>query len=120
MASNVSKSGGQEQNSKDSPRSDKPPASSPFVGISSFPAPPGPPGTAVFGASTYIPNNPWQTDQANKLDFILQKLTKIEQNQDSFLTRLGVIENKLTQTDIKVVETENSQSHLSSKYDTID
>ena len=79
---------------------------------SSFPA-----GSSVFGAPTYIPANPWQNDQNTKLDYIVEKLTKIETNQNTFLVRLGDIENKLTQTNMKVVEIENSQSHLSHQYD---
>ena len=126
MASSTGKSSGQEQKSKDSPKPNKPPSGGPFgnnPGFTGFPIPPGPPGPTLFGAPTYLPNNPnnpWQTEQANKLDFIVEKLTKIEQNQDSFLIRIGVIENKLTETNIKVNEIEKSQSHISHKYDTID
>ena len=143
MASSTGKSSGQEQKSKDSPKPNiylsifsycstlsrvlcavnKPPSGGPFgniPGFTGFPIPPGPPGPTLYGAPTYLPNNPWQTEQANKLDFIVETLTKIEQNQDSFLIRIGVIENKLRETYIKVNEIEKSQSHISHKNDTID
>ena len=82
---------------------------------SSFPV-----GSTVFGAPTYFPaTNPWQNDQNSKLDFIMEKLTKIESNQNTFLVRLGDIENNLTQTNIKVTAIENSQTHLSDKFDDI-
>ena len=74
----------------------------------------------MFGALTYFLNNPWQSDQSNKLDYIVEKLNKIEQNQNSFLIRLGHIGNKMTETTIKVNEIETSQVHISQKYDSID
>ena len=86
------------------------------------PAPPStfPVGSTVFGAPAYFPaTNPWQNDQNSKLDFIVEKLTKIESNQNTFLVRLGDIENKLTQTNIKVSEIENSKTHMSDKFDDI-
>ena len=100
------------QENKDSPSVAKP--TQPSVSTA-FPT-----GPSIFGAPTYFPaTNPWQNDQNTKLDFIMEKLTKIESNQNTFLVRLGDIENKLTQTNIKVVEIENSQSHLSHQFDDI-
>ena len=74
-----------------------------------------------MGAPTYIPSstNPWQSDNANKLDIILAKLSKIEMNQNAFLARLDDMEGRLIETNRKVVEIENSQSHISSKFDDI-
>ena len=128
MAASTGKSSGKEQRSKDSPKpnnksSSAPFGSAPFGSIPGFPVPPSTPsqsGSAIFGAPTYFPNNPWQSDQSNKLDYIVEKLNKIEQNQNSFLVRLGHIENKMTETTIKVTEIETSQVHISQKYDSID
>lgn len=107
MAAAPGKSGNKE--SKDSPSAPKA-NSNP-----SFPA-----GPSVFGAPTYFPTtNPWQNEQNNKLDFIVEKLTKMERNQNTFLVRLGEIENKLVETNQKVVQIENSQSHLSNQFDDI-
>ena len=63
---------------------DKKDSSSPAA-PSSFPV-----GSKVFWAPTYFPATyPWQNDQNSKLDFIVEKLTKIELNQNTFLVRLG-------------------------------
>ena len=109
MAAQSGKNTGQDK--KDSPSLAKP--SKPGA-PSSFPA-----GSSVFGAPTYFPTNPWQNDQNSRFDYIVEKLAKIESNQNTFLVRLGDIENKLTQTNIKVTEIENSQSHLSHQFDDI-
>lgn len=89
-----------------------------FQSTPTFPAPAA--NAPMFGAPTYIPpNNPWQNDNSNKLDIILQKLTKMELNQNTFLTRLNDIEGKLGDTNKKVIEIENSQCHLSGSFDGI-
>lgn len=112
MASSTAKSSSHDKKSKDSPL-----ASNPSTGGNN---PSFTPGQTLFGAPTYFPaTNPRQTDQSNKLDFIMEKLTKIERNQSSFLVRLGDIENKIVETNQKVVEIENSQSLLSHKFDDI-
>ena len=73
----------------------------------------------AFGAPTYIPpsTNPWQHDFGNKIDMILSKISKMEMNQTAFLTRLNDMENKMVETNKKVVEIENSQCHISEKFD---
>lgn len=115
MASSTAKSSSHEKKQKDSPSLSNQSAGGPGGSNPTFT-----PGQTLFGAPTYFPaTNPWQTDQSNKLDFIMEKLTKIERNQNSFLVRLGDIENKIVETNQKVVEVENSQSHLSHKFDDI-
>ena len=73
----------------------------------------------AFGAPTYKPpsTNPWQHDFGNKIDMILSKISKMEMNQTAFLTRLNDMENKMVETNKKVVEIENSQCHISEKFD---
>lgn len=121
MAAQTSTSGKSSGN-KDSPAVSKASVASSgatFQSVPSFPNPVSNP--PLFGAPTYIPSstNPWQSDNANKLDIILAKLSKIEMNQNTFLARLDDMEGRLIETNRKVVEIENSQSHISSKFDGI-
>ena len=94
-------------------------AGSAFQAVASIPNPVS--SAPVFGAPTYIPSsvNPWQSDNANKLDIILAKLSKIETNQNTFLSRFNDIESKLFETNRKVVEIETSQIHISGQFDDI-
>ena len=103
MAASTGKSASKEQKSKDSPKPNNASSSGPFGipgSIPGFPAPSST-GPSMFGAPTYLPNNPWQSDVASKLDYIITKVNKLEQNQESFIVRLGQIENKMTETNIK-------------------
>ena len=99
------------------------PGTSGLPHFQTIPAFPNPVSTALmFGTPTYIPRttNPWQNEYGDKLDIILSKLSKIEMNQNTFLTRLDDMEGRLVETNKKVVEIENSQSFISTKHDDLD
>ena len=108
---------------KDSPVGLMAPGSAGPQPFQTIPAFPNPVSIApTFGAPTYInrPSNPWQHEYGDKLDIILSKLSKIEVNQNTFLTRLDAMEGKLVETNKKVIDIENSQSFISTKHDDLD